>query len=71
MGRINWQRKTKGGGSVTIADDITSARHIISENERRLAEMRRQGVSEDRIASFKAETDAWKSRLKNLEAVGA
>ena len=55
---------------MTIADDITSARHIISENERRLAEMRRQGVSEERIASFKAETDAWKSRLKNLEAVG-
>jgi hypothetical protein len=56
---------------VTIASDITEARHIIEENELKLAEMRRQGVSEERIATFVNETDAWKQRLQNLEAAKA
>jgi hypothetical protein len=56
---------------VTIASDITEARHIIEENELKLAEMRRQGVSEERIAAFVNETDAWKQRLQNLEAAKA
>jgi hypothetical protein len=48
--------------------ELASARHIIDENERKLAEMRRLGASWDRISHFEAETDAWKRRLHNLEA---
>jgi hypothetical protein len=48
--------------------EITSAQHIIDENERKLALMRRLGASWDRISHFEAETDAWKKRLHNLEA---
>jgi hypothetical protein len=53
---------------MTLAEDITSARHIIDENQRKLAEMRRQGVSWDRITHFSEEIHAWERRLKNLEA---
>jgi hypothetical protein len=48
--------------------DITSARHIIDDDERKLALMRRLGASPERIAHFTREIDAWKTRLRNLEA---
>ena len=48
--------------------DITSARHIIAEDERKLALMRRLGASQERIAHFEAEIQAWNRRLQNLEA---
>jgi hypothetical protein len=48
--------------------EITSARHIIDDDERKLALMRRLGASWDRMSHFQAEIDAWKRRLRNLEA---
>jgi hypothetical protein len=51
--------------------EITSARHVIDEDERKLALMRRLGASEERIAHFVGEIDAWKRRLKTLEAASA
>jgi hypothetical protein len=48
--------------------DITEARAIIDSDQIKLAEMRRQGVSEERITAFVEEIEAWERRLQNLEA---
>jgi hypothetical protein len=48
--------------------EITSARHVIDDDERKLALMRRLGASEERITHFVEEISAWQRRLKNLEA---
>jgi hypothetical protein len=53
-----------------MSDDLELAevRAIIVDDERRLALMRRNGVSEERITSLRSNVEGWKRRQKNLEA---
>jgi len=53
---------------MALDQDITQARHIIADDQLKLAEMRRLGASEERITHFVAEIQAWEQRLQNLEA---
>jgi predicted nucleic acid-binding Zn-ribbon protein len=48
--------------------EITAARHVINDDQRKLALMRQLAASEERITHFSSEISAWQHRLKNLEA---